>query len=1230
MPSERVQRQIDRLLDEAEEAISSQDWAAVAERAQAALRLDPENADALSYLAAAERDPSSANAPPETADASRARLEQYIPRELLDKLEGARRSGAGSGERRVVTMLFCDVTGSTSAAETLDPEEWAEIMNGAFEHLISPVYRYEGTVARLMGDAILAFFGAPIAHEDDPQRAVLAGLDIVNGIRDYQAEVKARWNLDFGVRVGINTGLVVVGEVGSDLRVEYTAMGDAINLAARMEQTAPTGTVQISSDTHSLIAPLFEFDDPEEIEVKGKSEPVLAYRVLGEKADPGSLRGIEGLSTPLIGRDEETSQMRGVLERLNDGRGAIVSLIGEAGIGKSSLLNELHTQWEEIAGVGAPWVEGRGVSYDTTRPYGMFSQRMFQVMGVSDKDSIETVRSKVALAPVAFPSDVQSKVVNAISVLLALDTAEDGSQIQGEDAQRTLYDACHSWWRAAASHSPLVIVMDDLHWADPASVELMIDLFPLLEEVPLLLLCSFRPERQSPAWRVKQAAEADFPHLYTEISLSALSDDDSGRLFENLLGVAEFPTQLRQTILEKTEGNPFFLEEFIRTLIDTGAIARDESGMRWRAETDVQEITIPDNLLALLSSRIDRLEEEPRRTLQLSSVIGRSFYHGVLKLITEPSVTLDRQLNTLQWAELIREAARLPELEYTFQHDLTREAAYNSILLRERREFHLRVGEAVEQLFGDRLEENAHLLAHHFQQADDKERALKYSVLAADVAARLYANAEAITQYTRAIEIAKEVESSSEQLISLYLSRGRAQEISGRHDEALAGYQELADLGQETARADIELAALLPMVTIRSTIGGRPDSAIARALSERSLALAQQLGDHPSEARILWNNLLIEILAGEYQKALEFGERSLQIANQYGLEEQTAFARQDMARAQVALERFADARESLEGAQAYWRSSGNQVMLADNLYNSTGVFYARGQFGEGTRLTSEALEISRKIGSELLESIGLISIVHANTECGDLGEALAAVDQALEILAGSNDAGVVTAMVHATASAVYGLYGLADMALKHADLATDMADATYTDFFRTPMALAHVHNGQLHEAEVALQPMYRQPRFQSKRNMEYMGILTSLPDVVRGELVLAQEDYEQILEFEIEAQARDGGSGISVVLPDRLRARGVALFALGRAQEAWEALSEAREIGEAYGSKRALWRIYFEMSRVAAQEQRDEESRQHLEQSKDLINYIADNCGEPAIREAFLNTSQVRSVLETG
>jgi len=693
-------------------------------------------------------------------DPARARLEQYIPKELLTKLEAARTGGGTQGERRVVTMLFCDVTGSTAAAEKLDPEDWAEIMNGAFEYLIAPVYRYEGTLARLMGDAILAFFGAPIAHEDDPQRAVLAGLEIVQAIGPYRDEVKERWGLDFQVRVGINTGLVVVGEVGSDLRVEYTAMGDAINVAARMEQAAQPGTVQVADDTHRLIEPLFDFEDLGLSEVRGKTEPVRAFRVAGQKAVPGRLRGIEGLSAPLIGRDSEMSVMRQVLEKLCQGSGGIVCLIGEAGIGKTRLLDELHAEWEKIAASEAPWIVGHGVSYDTTRPYGLFMQRVRQIYGIEDSDPLELVREKVARTPEVFPPQVHTLVVRAVGAVLAAGADSDGPQLHGEALQHELYQACHSMLRGAASLAPTVMVLDDLHWADPASVELMIDMFPLVDEVPLLVLCSFRPERQSPAWRVKQTAETDYPHRYTEIALSALSDEDSNELLGNLFNISGSPSELRPMILERTEGNPLYLEEFTRTLIDSGTVNRDETGLHWSPEARVEDIPIPENLQALLTSRIDRLEEDARRTLQLSSVIGRSFYYRVLKLISDSSIPLDPQLSTLQRAELIREAARLPELQYIFRHDLTREAAYNSILLRERREFHRRVGEAVEELFNDRLEEQSHLLAHHFYQAGDDERAMKYSAMAGDVAARLYANAEATTHYTRAIEIARQVNSS--------------------------------------------------------------------------------------------------------------------------------------------------------------------------------------------------------------------------------------------------------------------------------------------------------------------------------------------------------------------------------------------------------------------------------------------------------------------------------------
>ena len=263
------------------------------------------------------------------------------------------------GERRVITMLFCDVKGSTAAAEKVDPEVWSDIMNGIFEYMIRPIYKYEGTVPRLMGDAILAFFGAPIAHEDDPQRAVLAGLEIQEGIKDYVEEIRLKHGLEFGLRVGINTGLVVVGAIGSDLRMEYTAIGDAINLAARMEQTAVPGTVQISEETYKLVAPLFDFEALGEVEVKGKAAPIKTYRPLGLKKSPGHLRGLQGLTSPLVGREAQLALLKQQLNQLKVGIGSVVTVIGEAGLGKSTLIAELIRSNEDLNTV---WLRGDSVS----------------------------------------------------------------------------------------------------------------------------------------------------------------------------------------------------------------------------------------------------------------------------------------------------------------------------------------------------------------------------------------------------------------------------------------------------------------------------------------------------------------------------------------------------------------------------------------------------------------------------------------------------------------------------------------------------------------------------------------------------------------------------------------------------------------------------------------------------------------------------------------------------
>ncbi len=634
--------------------------------------------------------PEPVEAQPEPAPAAqKARIEQYIPAELLAKLESARASGGMQGERRVVTMLFCDVQGSTSAAESLDPEEWAEIMNGAFEHLIAPVYRYEGTLARLMGDAILAFFGAPIAHEDDPERAVLAALDILDAVASYRPEVERQWGLDFNVRVGINTGLVVVGEVGSDLRVEYTALGDAVNLASRMEQTAEPGTVRITESTGKLVAPLFDLEELGGIEVKGKSDPTLAYRVIGRKATPGSVRGIEGLESPLIGRDREFTLMREAFDELSRGHGQILSVMGEAGLGKSRLVAEMrHTleaegYFESQSSSSVTWHEGRSLSYETSTPYAPFKVIFADHLRLNGDEPeggpYDVIRSHTSeLMP-----ERADEIAPFIATLLGIELPDDANErvryLQPPQLRDKVFGATESFVEGLAGVRPLVLAFEDLHWTDPNSLELLERLMALTERVSLMLIAIFRPWRQEPSWRFHEAAGRDYSHRYRSVLLEPLDNDNSRELVANLLEVEDLPESVRALILEKAEGNPFFVEEVIRSLLDAQLVVRRDG--HWRATSEIEKIAVPDTLSGVITARLDRLDDDSKRVAQSASVIGREFQFDMLSEIHGSHDRLDETLTDLQRRELIREKSRVPHRVFSFKHAMTQETAYSSLLL---------------------------------------------------------------------------------------------------------------------------------------------------------------------------------------------------------------------------------------------------------------------------------------------------------------------------------------------------------------------------------------------------------------------------------------------------------------------------------------------------------------------------------------------------------------------
>jgi ABC-type oligopeptide transport system substrate-binding subunit/class 3 adenylate cyclase len=685
-------------------------------------------------------------------------MQRLVPKEYAEQLLAAR--GQVSRERRTVTMLFCDVKGSTAMAEALDPEDVMEIMDGAFDVLMEPVYRYEGTLARLMGDAILAFFGAPIAHEDDPERACRAALDIVAGARRYAARLEAERGIaGFNVRVGIHTGLVVVGEVGSDLRVEYTAMGDAVNLAARLESAAEPGTVLVSEDTHKLVAPLVEATALSPIEVKGRSEPVVVYRVLAAREMPGKARGIPGLESPLVGREAEFAALREALEGLSGGVGGVVTVVGEAGIGKSRLVAEVRKQALDLD-LTPQWVEGRCLSYGRSIAYLLWLDVLRGLLGVTAEHAPSEVGTRLRARVEALCPDQFEEVYPFLAAMMSLpmETEREArlAQLGGQQLKAGIFGAVERLLAAVAGHRPLVLVCEDLHWVDPTSVELLEKLLPLTERAPLLIVCIFRPVREHRSWRLRERAARDYGQRYTGLWLEPLSADESERLVGNLLWLEQLPGRFKDHILERAEGNPFFLEEVLRSLIDEGAIAQEEATGHWLATRGVADITIPDTLQGVLLARIDRLQEETKRVLQMAAVIGRLFVYRVLAAIASEERDLDGQLLTLQQEEMIRERARLPELEYIFKHELTREAAYNGLLKKQRRAFHRQVAQALERLYPDRLEEQLGILAYHWERAGDGEKATTYLLQAGDQARLAYAHLEAVDYYQRALAFLEE------------------------------------------------------------------------------------------------------------------------------------------------------------------------------------------------------------------------------------------------------------------------------------------------------------------------------------------------------------------------------------------------------------------------------------------------------------------------------------------
>jgi ABC-type oligopeptide transport system substrate-binding subunit/class 3 adenylate cyclase/tetratricopeptide (TPR) repeat protein len=694
-------------------------------------------------------------------------IERLIPSAYAQRLLSTR--GQVARERRTVTILFSDVKGSTAMAQGLDPEDWLEVMDGAFKVLIEPVYHYEGTLARLMGDAVLAFFGAPIAHEDDPERAIRAALDIIRGARKYASRLERERGISgFDVRVGIHTGLVVVGEVGSDLRVEYTAMGDAVNLAARTEQNAPPGGLLITHDTYRHVQGVFDVLAQEPLLVKGRPEAVQTYLV--ERAKPRAfrkpVRGVEGIETRMVGREAELKRLQEALYvTLEDRELQVVTVSGEAGVGKSRLLHEFDT-WSELLPAPFYYFKGRALPEMQNQPYGLVRDLVAFRFQIQESDPAGAVREKLeaGAAGVLGPGERSEQAAHYIGHMAGFELGDSpylpGRQDDAQELRDRALASLAGYLQAMAAQTAVLILLEDLHWADDSSLDALNQLALALVDQPVMIACAARPSlfERRPHWGEGQP-------FHSRLALEPLSKWDSRQLVAEILQKAdEVPQALRDLIVAGAEGNPFFIEELIKMLIEDGVIVTGDE--QWRLEpARLVDVQVPPTLRGVLQARLDRLPLEERTVLQQASVVGRLFWDRAVARIHESMagdagpIDVPVTLSALRGREMVfqRETSAFADaLEYIFKHNMLREVAYESVLKRVRGVYHGLVADWLLEQAGERAGEHTNLIADHLALAGRTEEAVEYLLQAGDRARGLYAHHEAIQAYERAMVLLKE------------------------------------------------------------------------------------------------------------------------------------------------------------------------------------------------------------------------------------------------------------------------------------------------------------------------------------------------------------------------------------------------------------------------------------------------------------------------------------------
>ena len=1060
------------------------------------------------------------------------------------------------------------------------------------------------------GSYLLLALGTPSAHEDDPRRALRAALALRTPPAGC-ASITA-------IQIGIASGVVWAGLCGGATRQAYDFMGDDVNLAARLMQSAAPGEILVSGHVQKATANNFVFEPRPPLPMKGKAEPLPVFAVTGERRQRAIRLQEPTYALPMVGRLAELQIIHDKLSLTLQGKAQIIGIVAEAGLGKSRLAAEAiraaHKQG--FAGYG-----GACQSDGIHTPYLAWKPIWSAFFDIDPAAPLrKQIRSLEGEIEDRAPERAQSLPLLGSLLNLPIPDNDFTNALEPKNRPSALRALLEDCLRSAATDEPLLIVLEDLHWIDALSYDLLEELARALSDSRVCFVLAYRP---------RQGARLEAPRLealpnFTKIELTELNAVEAEQAIRAKLAQlypargGAVPTVLVEKLMAHAQGNPFFLEELLNFLNDRGLDPRDPA--------DLNKIELPDSLHTLILSRIDQLSEREKMTLRVASIVGRLFSAAWLtgyypELGELPKVKAD--LDQLAELDITPLDTPEPELAYLFKHIVTHEVTYASLPFATRAQWHEQLAQYLERV-GAPLE----TIAHHYGQSHNQAKTLEFATRAGDAAFRVYATTEAIAQYSRAIEAAKLLGADpataplvAAHLQHLYSDRGRALELNGRYAEALANYDEMEAQARERGDRALELASLLARATLRSTPTSVSDSALGQALSEQALALASEMGDGHAKAKILRNLMLLDNFSGRLREAVQHGEESLALARELGLRDQVAFTLNDLFRPYASIGEYERARAATDEARDYWRATGDQSGLADNLSRSARIAVALGEFDRAISFAAQALQISQSIANLWGQSFSQMFVGYVYFERGDFTTTVETMQECIRL---GDDAGFILAQIVTRAELgwVYGTLGAVDRGLELARAARAMAEKrvpTFRTWTLACLARLYVMAGQLDEAETAVREGYA--AF-TEDFAQHAWI--ELP-LAEAELALAKGEPARAISAIDGLMPRFRQFRIRTFLSEALYLKGRALLGLDRPADAIEVLHSARAEAEALGCRRIQWQVLAALSEIEQQRGHATEAEALRATAREIVDYLAAHTPED-LRAQFLELPTVQAL----